>query len=65
MTSLHDPIVRRKLSDEVFDRLKVLITSGELQPGDEMPSERDLMERFAVAGRPFARRCNSSAIWGC
>jgi DNA-binding FadR family transcriptional regulator len=54
MTSVHDPIVRRKLSDEVFDRLKVLITSGELLPGDEMPSERDLMERFAV-GRPAIR----------
>ena len=48
------PIVRRKLSDEVFDRLKALITSGELQPGDAMPSERDLMERFGV-GRPAIR----------
>ena len=51
MTLVSDPIVRRKLSDEVFDRLKSLITSGELQPGDAMPSERDLMERFGV-GRP-------------
>jgi DNA-binding FadR family transcriptional regulator len=54
MTLLTDPIVRRKLSDEVFDRLKALITSGELHPGDAMPSERDLMERFAV-GRPAIR----------
>ncbi len=48
------PIVRRKLSDEVFSRLKRLITSGDLQPGDEMPSERELMERFRV-GRPAVR----------
>ena len=34
-----EQIVRRKLSDEVFDRLERMITSGELQPGDEMPSE--------------------------
>ena len=54
MTLLTDPIVRRKLSDEVFDRLKALITSGELHPGDAMPSERDLMERFGV-GRPAIR----------
>ncbi len=54
MTLISDPIVRRKLSDEVFDRLKSLITSGELQPGDAMPSERDLMERFGV-GRPAIR----------
>lgn len=47
-------IVRRKLSDEVFDRLKNLISSGELSTGDEMPSERDLMERFGV-GRPAIR----------
>ncbi|MGG6895560.1 transcriptional regulator NanR [Rhizobium sp. BR 315] len=49
-----EQIVRRKLSDEVFDRLERLITSGELRPGDEMPSERTLMERFGV-GRPAIR----------
>lgn len=49
-----EPIVRRKLSDEVFLRLKRLITSGELQPGDQMPSERELMDRFNV-GRPAIR----------
>jgi len=54
MTVMNEPIVRRKLSDEVFDRLKFMITSGTLQPGDAMPSERDLMERFGV-GRPAIR----------
>ncbi|ESX92543.1 MULTISPECIES: transcriptional regulator NanR [unclassified Mesorhizobium] len=49
-----EPIIRRKLSDEVFLRLKRLITSGELTPGDDMPSERELMERFEV-GRPAIR----------
>ena len=49
-----DPIVRRKLSDEVLDRLKSMIASGELSPGDEMPSERELMARFQV-GRPAVR----------
>jgi len=54
MTEQTDFIIRRKLSDEVFDRLKALITAGELQPGDAMPSERELMERFGV-GRPAIR----------
>jgi DNA-binding FadR family transcriptional regulator len=54
MSLLNEPIVRRKLSDEVFARLKRLITSGELAPGDAMPSERELMERFGV-GRPAIR----------
>lgn len=49
-----DPIVRRKLADVVFDRLRAMIVDGELAPGDAMPSERDLMERFQV-GRPAIR----------
>jgi len=49
-----EPILRRKLSDEVFARLKLLIENGELKAGDEMPSERELMERFGV-GRPAIR----------
>ena len=47
-------IVRTKLSDEVFARLKLLIENGELKAGDDMPSERELMERFGV-GRPAIR----------
>jgi DNA-binding FadR family transcriptional regulator len=48
------PIVRKKLSDQVFDRLWAMIQTGELAPGDVMPSERALMERFNV-GRPAVR----------
>lgn len=59
MTQPVEPIVRRKLSDEVFDRLERMITSGELKPGDEMPSERVLMERFGV-GRPAIREAMQS-----
>jgi DNA-binding FadR family transcriptional regulator len=49
-----DRIVRRKLSDEVLERLLRLVSGGELKPGDAMPSERELMERFGV-GRPAIR----------
>ena len=49
-----DPIIRRKLSDEVLDRLKAMIIRGDFAPGDPLPSERDLMARFAV-GRPAVR----------
>ena len=54
MSLVTERIVRRKLSDEVFARLKQLIESGELKAGDDMPSERELMERFGV-GRPAIR----------
>jgi DNA-binding FadR family transcriptional regulator len=47
-------IQRRKLYQEVADRLEALILSGAFQIGDPLPSERDLMERFGV-GRPAIR----------
>ncbi len=54
-----DPIVRRKLSHEVFDRLVQTIQSGELAPDDQLPSERDLMLRYGV-GRPAIREAMQS-----
>ncbi len=48
------PIVKRKLSDHVLDRLKAVITSGECAPGQALPSERELMVRYGV-GRPAIR----------
>lgn len=50
-----DRIVRRKLSDQVMERLREMILRGEVGPGDLMPSERDLMQRFGV-GRPAVRQ---------
>ncbi len=54
-----EPITRQKLSDQVFDRLWEMIVSGELKPGDAIPSERTLMEKFAV-GRPAVREALQS-----
>lgn len=54
MTNEPEKITRRKLSDEVLDRLRKMIIAGELRPGDTMPSERALMARFGV-GRPAVR----------
>lgn len=60
MTMRNDaPIKKRKLSDEVLERLLSLFESGEIKPHDEMPSERELMERFRV-GRPAVREALQS-----
>lgn len=49
-----EKIRRRKLADEILDRLLRLIEQGEVEPGGFLPSERDLMARFGV-GRPAIR----------
>lgn len=48
------PITRRKLADEVLDRLLPRIRSGEFPVGGWLPSERELMQAFGV-GRPAVR----------
>lgn len=54
-----DKIVRRKLSDQVLEKLRDMILNHELEPGDYMPSERALMEKFGV-GRPAVREALQS-----
>ena len=49
-----DKIVRRKLSDQVLERMEDLILRGGIAPGDTLPSEHALMDRFGV-GRPAIR----------
>jgi GntR family transcriptional regulator, sialic acid-inducible nan operon repressor len=49
-----DVIDRRKLFEQVAAHLERQILDGRLQPGDQLPPERDLRERFGV-GRPAIR----------
>lgn len=48
------PISRPKLYEVVAARLEAAIRDGRLKPGDQLPSERDLMETFDT-GRPAVR----------
>ncbi|WP_112313232.1 transcriptional regulator NanR [Pseudogemmobacter bohemicus] len=48
------PVARRKLSDSVVEQLRAMIASGQLRPGDALPSEREMMARMGV-GRPAVR----------
>ena len=47
-------IPRRKLYQEVLDRLMARIRSGEIPAGSHLPSERELMDEYGV-GRPAVR----------
>jgi DNA-binding FadR family transcriptional regulator len=49
-----EPIKTRRAFEEVCDRLRGHIASGELKPGDRLPSERFLAEGFGVS-RPAIR----------
>lgn len=44
------PLVRQpRLSDQVTERLRNQIYEGRMRPGDQLPSERELCERFGVS----------------
>ena len=49
-----ETIQRRKIYQEVYDRLMERIRSGALPPHAQLPSERELMEEYGV-GRPAVR----------
>jgi DNA-binding FadR family transcriptional regulator len=56
---IDEPIQRRKLYQEVERRLLDRIRHGEIAPGQQLPSERDLMEAYGV-GRPAVREALQS-----
>ncbi|GAA4696701.1 FadR/GntR family transcriptional regulator [Phytohabitans rumicis] len=49
MSATPQPVVRRGLLDEVTDRILAHIRDQGLRPGDRLPSNRALSERFLVA----------------
>ncbi len=49
MTANFTPVSRRTVSEEVRERLAASIRSGQIAPGQPMPSERSLCEDFGVA----------------
>jgi GntR family transcriptional repressor for pyruvate dehydrogenase complex len=57
-------IKQRKISSQIVDQIKEIITCGKLRPGDLLPPERELMRVFNV-GRPTLREAlNNLATMG-
>lgn len=54
MTAVAETIQRRKIYQEVLDRLMERIRTGAIPPNAQLPSERELMEEYGV-GRPAVR----------
>ena len=53
-----EPILPEKLSASVVRQIELLILRGILRPGERLPSERELSERFGVS-RPSLREAVS------
>lgn len=55
------PIARTSISEEIAKQIIKLISTGELQPGQRLPSERDLCEQFGASRSSLreALRCLS------
>ena len=43
------PIVKTKISDQVFEQMKQQMLRGEWKPGEKLPSENQLAEAFGVS----------------
>jgi len=54
----------RKISDEIIEQFKALLSTGELKPGDELPSERELAESIGVSRPPLREALNALQAMG-
>ncbi len=46
MATVFSPVETQRVYDAVYDRIESKILSGELKPGDKLPSERELMKIY-------------------
>jgi len=54
----------RKISDEIIEQFKEMLSKGELKPGDELPSERELAEMIGVSRPPLREALNALQTMG-
>ena len=54
-------IKRQRVSDEIVNQVKSLISQGTLKPGDRLPPERELIKEFGVS-RPSIREALTSLV---
>jgi GntR family transcriptional regulator, transcriptional repressor for pyruvate dehydrogenase complex len=54
----------KKISDEIIEQFKRLLSNGELKPGDELPSERELAMSIGVSRPPLREALNALQAMG-
>jgi GntR family transcriptional repressor for pyruvate dehydrogenase complex len=55
------PIKPKRISDQVFEQLKELIFKGQLKPGDQLMTERELAQSLGVS-RPTVREALNKLV---
>jgi GntR family transcriptional repressor for pyruvate dehydrogenase complex len=53
-----------RVSDEIINQVKNLISEGKLKPGDRLPPERELIKEFGVSRPSLREALNSLAAMG-
>lgn len=54
----------RKISDDIIEQFKDLFSKGNLKPGDELPSERELAKSIGVSRPPLREALNALQVMG-
>ena len=62
--NLFSPVKTHKKSDEVYNQLFALISSGKLTPGDKIPSERELAAELKISRQSIREALNRAEIMG-
>ena len=61
---LFSPIKSSKLSDEVYKQIVSLISCGKLNPGDKIPSERELAADLRISRQSIREALNRAEVMG-
>jgi GntR family transcriptional repressor for pyruvate dehydrogenase complex len=59
-----EPIQTRRTFEEICDRIRARLTSGELKPGDKLPAERELAQQLGVGRNALREALRSLEIAG-
>ena len=61
---LFAPIKTHKISNEVYKQIVSLISNGQLQPGDKIPSERELSAEMGISRQSIREALNRAEVMG-
>ncbi|HBP64409.1 MAG TPA: GntR family transcriptional regulator, partial [Desulfosporosinus sp.] len=58
------PIRTKKIYEQIVEQIGILVADGKLKPGDRLPSERELVERFQVSRASIREAISALELMG-